>query len=535
MTEREIEFEIADATARHQRGDAAGAESICRRVLASSPQQPDALYLLGLIELDRGHCEQAVGLLQRATAGGEEWPLAQFYLGRALAALGRWQEAIGATELAAKQEPSFVDAHLALGNLWNQARDWPRAAEAYQRVIALAPEFAPARNNLGIVLTELGRVAEAEAEYRRAIAINPSYQPALHNLSNLALAHLRADEAVALASRSVQLAPGDGDGWITLGNALRGVDRFVDAASAYQRAAEIRPDSPEARLSLIPLLTTLGQHEQAIAQARDAAARFPNRADVHRALGLALEMAGQRDAARLACAEALRLDPSMAEAAHDLAALSGQTPVSAPPEYVAKLFDDYALRFEKHLVEGLEYRAPQQLREALDAAGVTGPIDVIDLGCGTGLMAKELRGRARSIVGVDLSSKMVEMARRSGLYDRVEQADAATALRAHPAAFDLVVAADVLLYVGELNELVAAAAHALRPGGWLAFSVEVYDGEGFVLRPTRRYAHSPAYVRKVAQSNQFQEVIGRDAVLRMNEGRPVPGWVAVFRKIGGSA
>jgi predicted TPR repeat methyltransferase len=534
MTEADVERDIAAAAAHRAAGDVAKAQEICHRVLSHDSNQPDALHILGLIELARGRADEAVHLIQRAISD-TEWPMAQFDLARALSAQGKRDEAIAALLEAVRQEPRFIEAHWALGGLSGETKDYARAADAYQKVTELKPDLVGAYNNLGLALAGLGRSAEAEAAYRRAIALKPDYQPAYHNLSNLLLAQLRPQEALAMAQRSVELAPDEPEEWQSLGNALRGADRLGDAAAAYERAAQLRPGFVEARLSLAPIWSTFGRHDEAIAQLRIAATTAPARADVHRALGLALAMAKRPAAAQDAFAESLRLNPSQPQVQYELAVLAGQTPPSAPAEYVAALFDDYALRFEKHLVQSLQYRGPEQIRAALDAIGATGPMDVMDIGCGTGLMGRQLRGRARSLVGVDLSPKMVELARRSGIYDRVEQADAVAALRVHRQAFDLIVAADVLIYLGELAGPLAAAGEALRSGGCLAFSLELHDGDGFVLKPTRRYCHSLSYLRAVAGANALEEVYGEEVVLRLNEGIPVRAWIAVFRKTGAGA
>jgi len=295
----------------------------------------------------------------------------------------------------------------------------------------------------------------------------------------------------------------------------------------------LRPDYVEARLCFAQALSSLAHHDEAIEQARRAVGICPMRADVQRALGLALEMGGRTAEAKQAYAEALRLDPSLEQVRYDLAVVSGETPAAPPAQVVESLFDDYALRFEHHVVDELRYRAPQQIREALDSLGATGPFDVMDLGCGTGLVAKTLRDRAKFIVGVDLSPKMVEMARRSGAYDRVEQADAVAALRAAgEEQFDLVVAADVLIYVGEVTDLFAAAARALRDGGWLAVSIEVSSQADLVLQPTRRYAHDPRYVSRTARANGLKEALEREVILRMHAGKPLAGRILIYRKPG---
>jgi predicted TPR repeat methyltransferase len=161
---------------------------------------------------------------------------------------------------------------------------------------------------------------------------------------------------------------------------------------------------------------------------------------------------------------------------------------------------------------------------------------VIDLGCGTGLLGESLRPTAGRLVGVDLSPRMVEKAREWDLYDELIVGDVAEALAARPAAFDLVAAADVFVYLGDLEPVFRATAGALRPGGLFAFSVEFLDEEGapgasgYRIGPSRRYAHSPGYVRRVAGENRFVELSLARAGLRLEKGQQVQGLVVVLRK-----
>jgi len=209
-----------------------------------------------------------------------------------------------------------------------------------------------------------------------------------------------------------------------------------------------------------------------------------------------------------------------------------QAPSAPPREYVARLFDSYAGYFDEHLVGGLNYQAPQLLHEAVTAAAPAQPMDILDLGCGTGLCGMLFRPMARRLIGVDLSPGMLEKSRQRGVYDELIEDDAASALRNRPRSADLILAADVFIYVGALDNVFAAAAQALRPGGLLAFTIESLDSGDYVLRRTRRYAQSIAYVRRLAQGCRFTEVSMRPVVLRKDLGQPVEGLAIVLRAAG---
>jgi predicted TPR repeat methyltransferase len=149
------------------------------------------------------------------------------------------------------------------------------------------------------------------------------------------------------------------------------------------------------------------------------------------------------------------------------------------PAYVARLFDDYAARFDAHLAGELGYRGPELIAAALERLDSRRFSRCIDLGCGTGLAGAALRERVDTLIGVDLSPRMIARARESRLYDSLEVGDAIAFLASQPArGADLVIAADALAYIGDLGPLFSAAGCALAPGGLLAVSVEAMDGIG---------------------------------------------------------
>jgi predicted TPR repeat methyltransferase len=218
--------------------------------------------------------------------------------------------------------------------------------------------------------------------------------------------------------------------------------------------------------------------------------RAPNWAAAWFALGETREKLGELDAAAQAFRRCLTADPADGQGAAARLALigRGEAPGALPQAHVARLFDDYAPRFDKHLTDNLGYRAPALIAEAL---GVAAPgrrfASALDLGCGTGLMGAPLRGRADSLAGVDLSAAMIAKARERGLYDRLMVGDAAATLGSElAAAFDLIVAADMLVYVGDLAPLFGAVGTRLTAEGLFAFSVESREGDDFRLEPTMR-------------------------------------------------
>lgn len=217
-----------------------------------------------------------------------------------------------------------------------------------------------------------------------------------------------------------------------------------------------------------------------------------------------------------------------------LAALGlAEVPDAPPAAYVRGLFDDYADRFETALVEDLGYRAPWLVADLIDRVRPgTSFARGLDLGCGTGLMAEVLKGRIEHVSGCDLSPEMIGRAEAGRRYQRLVVADAAAFLAATDDGYDLVTAADVLVYVGALDTLFHAVSDRLAPDGLFAFTVEEAESDGLVLRDSLRYAHGEAYVRRVlAEAGLAVVELERDT-LRFDRGEPIRGLIVVARHEG---
>ncbi|MFD2236144.1 class I SAM-dependent DNA methyltransferase [Aureimonas populi] len=239
------------------------------------------------------------------------------------------------------------------------------------------------------------------------------------------------------------------------------------------------------------------------------------------------EAAGEREAAVATLAASLADDPDGRFGAGLKLAALGAAPVpqAAPPAFVEGLFDQYAERFEHSLVERLGYRIPDILREELVAMGAAGPFGaVLDLGCGTGLMGERLRPMARRLDGLDISGAMLRKARAKRIYDSLTAGNLLDTALESLAAYDLVTAADVLIYVGDLRPVFASVARRLKAGGLFAFSIETHEGEEpFVLRPSLRYAHAAGSLAGLLAGEGLALARSRPCTVRKDGGADIAG------------
>jgi predicted TPR repeat methyltransferase len=248
------------------------------------------------------------------------------------------------------------------------------------------------------------------------------------------------------------------------------------------------------------------------------------------ALGRAREAAACRQAAIAAFARAVGLDPSdeLGASLH-LARLGGApAPAAAPESYVRGLFEQYAGSFDAHLLEKLSYRAPGLLAEAVAGLGRERFAHAIDLGCGTGLCGAAFRARTEFLTGVDLSPRMIEAARSKRLYDRLVVQSLGEFLAAEAAeSADLLLAADVLVYVGDLDPIFRLARHVLRENGTFALTLQSSES-GFCLGEDLRYAHAPAFLRELAERHSLATAVMAETATRRDAGIEVPGLVVVL-------
>ena len=286
-----------------------------------------------------------------------------------------------------------------------------------------------------------------------------------------------------------------------------------------------------------PLTAALARlkRDEAEAEAIAAAeklAQASNDAGAWLKLGSLRAKAGQKSAAIEAFRRCLAIAPEMDEVRHMIAALSGEAaPARASDAYVANVFDAMAERFDDTLVTFLDYRAPEILAGLAERRlGQRRMLDIVDLGCGTGLMAPHLRPRARRLVGIDLSAEMLRRAEARGGYDSLQQAEIGAWLDAHPTAFDLAVAADVFCYFGELAPILTATRGALRPGGRLLFTVEAKAGENWTLGTTGRYQHAESFVRGAAAQAGLTLTDLDEVRLRIEHGAAVEGFAVALIK-----
>lgn len=414
---------------------------------------------------------------------------------------GRLQTARRVYKKILKARPQYVDALHMLGLLEHQSGDNEAAISLLTRATREGSASAELFTNLGSALQASGNINEAINVFRKAVKINPGFALAYNNL----------------------------------GNVLRASGDVAAALEAFRQAVEISPGFALAYYNLGDLLHSQGQYDEAFARMKCALALKPDFADACNSLANMLVERGDMAEASDMFERTLQLDCSNTGAQHMLAALTGQTTAIAPSGYVTGLIDGCAAFFDRQLVDEFGYRVPENIHRVVSQ--LIGPdmkgLDIMDLGCGAGLCGTLFPNMAGSMAGVDLSSGMLARASQRKLFDRLVRQDITKELRASDDVYDLILAANVFIYTGELGQVFEAVSTTLKPGGLFAFSIEAKEGAGdFVQRPTGRYAHSISYIIRLAEAAGLCEVYLEEGVLRMDKGQTVGGYLVVLGKPG---
>jgi predicted TPR repeat methyltransferase len=417
---------------------------------------------------------------------------------------GALDEARIALDAAVTRWPQDVNLRIQRSALHGLQGDRMGALADAAEAVILDPAEPFAKAQLGTALLEVGQAEDARICLAESLAQQPQ------------------NTLVRLALSDAQSACGDKEG----------------AHATLYEGVQRDPNDIACRKAAMLMAVQNDQFDAAVQMAEEARRAGVVDAIVYGLAGHALSKLGRHPEATPYYEEARKLGPHDAYVRHLVAAAGGIPSLgAAAPDYVRAVFNTYAPTFDAHLT-ALGYRVPELLRaallrhSALEAGEPVGP--VLDLGCGTGLMAAALAGLpAGPVVGVDLSPRMLERAGARGAYQALHNAEATAFLAADGATYAAVLAADLFCYLGDLAPVLGLIRARLAEGGICLFSIEelsdAADGRGWELGPEARYRHGADYVRSTAEAAGFQVLELAEEVLRQEANRPVAGLIVACR------
>jgi predicted TPR repeat methyltransferase len=421
-----------------------------------------------------------------------------------------------------------LEEAVSIAILLQKNEQFGEAQEVYRRVLETRPDHPGALHYSGVLAHQQGRVGEALALIERSLALVPDQADWHSNLGIVLQSHGRLDDAINSYRRAIAIDPNHANAYSNLGALLRAIGQPVEAEAAYREAIQLNPEHIDAYTNI--LLNGLKRTEESAACYCKVITLRPKHREARKLLAVAHCTLGEIDKAVSILEEWLEEEPENAIARHMLAACTGRdVPERASNAFIEATFDSFASSFESKL-ERLSYRAPALVAEMLEDSGLkhSHRLDVLDVGCGTGLCGAIVAPFARRLVGVDLSEGMLAHAKDKNVYHTLVKAELTEYLRDHTEAFDLIVSADALVYFGDLKGVIAALAGALRPNGLVVFTLEQAVGNSvgvdYRLELHGRYSHDQVYVERLLTSSGLQSKIIH-ADLRTEAGAPVQGMV----------
>ncbi|MBC3832358.1 tetratricopeptide repeat protein [Undibacterium amnicola] len=490
-----IQALLQQAVAKHQQGYLQQAEDLYVQVLQIDAQQFDALHLIGLIAKQRGDAQSAMNFFAKAIAVNPRDAKVHCHLGATFQEIGNAQQALACYDLALSLKNDYALAWNNRGNSLRALHRYQEALDSFTKAMEIQLNYPEAFLNRGICLQALEEHEQALADLEDALRLRSDYAEAEFARAFSLQQLRRYDEAYAayscaLGASTTAKSINAGTENIAAIYCNRGMvsaklQRYDEALTDFQEALSLRPDFGNAYLQAA-YVHQLMQHQEAAIGCFQSAWQL-----------------AQGAANNSAQAQAIRQ-----QIEYHLAALGvAPTPLAAPTSYIKDLFDQYADHFDTHLQEHLAYQVPQLLQTALQDLGIKHSKQLthaIDLGCGTGLCGDFLASIAKRVTGVDLSAKMLAKAQAKAVYDELICDDILHYLEQHSSTVDLVIAADVLVYFGDLERWFSLVKNCLQQDGYFAFSVEESNADEVYLQTSQRYAHSAAYLTRLAHAHGFQ-------------------------------
>ncbi|MEH6587204.1 MAG: tetratricopeptide repeat protein [Halioglobus sp.] len=422
-----------------------------------------------------------------------------------------------------------------IGVIQNQRGSYKAAVEYCSKALDLEPSYGDALNNLGSALHKLGQHEEAQDCYQRLLSIHGEDPDVLFNLANVFKDKAELESAISCYQRSLQIRPLYLPAQLQLGQSQLAMDEHADAMNCFNKAIELDHQSIEAHCGIGDVLLARNQPYEAVAWYRDAL-KFDDKEQVaQNGMARALMAAGNFEEAVPLMKTYLELNPDDTEIVHLLDAAQNNTTDIAPRQYIEKTFNGYAKKFEEHLTKQLGYQAPAQLRElvATCAEPAKNSLRAADLGCGTGLVGDAFQDICSSLIGIDLSAKMLEETEKKSIYTELLLGDIVETLNRLDDNFDLFISADTFIYLGNLRPLADVVAQRTVNGALFAFSTELEQGSGYTLKNSGRYAHSNAYIEEVLEGANFEILRQETLPLRKEKGEWLQGGFYLARYIGG--
>ena len=508
-----------------------------------SAQIPDPLISQVQALISRGQASQAIAQLQpvcnRADASSEHW----FFYGVALAESGKLIDAVPAFEKSAEINPASLQALTNLGKACIILQQPARAVEPLKRARLINPLHKPASIQLVTAYIALQQFAEAEAICDELYAASPYDAEILQHYGIIKKLQNDFLAAIAFFDQALAMQPGAIPVMINKALALQSAGRVDDAISLLQEVTEKAPTMAQAWHIMAMAWLAKADLEHVILCFEKAFELDPGNIEAGIQLAKSYRHVGRTTECEAACKKILEVDPDNAEALFFQNAYSKQSNQETldriPAEVTRQMYQGKAGKtslgesFNKSLTTSLEYKAPDVLNNAVrDNMNLSDTkLDILELGCGSGLCGSKFSDIANTLIGTDISPDMLEGAKEKNAYTELYEADLIDALSNYDTAVDLVIAMDVLCFFGDLTDIFERCRKALRSNGVFGFSVVKPKTDAvFELQTYGHFVHSLEHLRLVAERTGFHQLFSEELVLRRELNLDQFGYVCLFQR-----
>lgn len=414
-------------------------------------------------------------------------------------AQNKLQEAAQTLNEAQRIQPNDARVFMLAGLMAEQSGNVKKALESLRTCVALAPNWGPGMLELALLLARQNQFNEAMKWAEDVAALEPKNPKVLAGVVDIAHRSGNLEMAVRHLERGLQQHPGDQQLMAHLSQDLAQLQRYDESLKIIELLITQEPTNPEFLVSRIQTLLVANRAPEALPSTTTLIGKYPN--------------------------------DEIAQYYHQIA--QGKVPAQQPAALYRSMFDNMASSYDMHMVRGLRYQLPKLVAAKIMAHHPDKKLNILDLGCGTGLLGIFLGKPDGFLIGVDTSEKMIEQAARHNLYDRFHMVDLRDALRETPDdLYDAITALDVFIYTGDVSEAISNAFRILRAGGAFYFSCETTktDANHLVLQASGRYAHSEQSIKTLCSAAGFLSVHVEEHVLRYESDQPVQGFLVIASK-----
>lgn len=527
-----LKSQIKECISLRQNNQLYEAKVLLNNILQADNSSAEAWHQLALIAVQEDDYPSAKNYLEKALAHNSQNAEVCHHLGNIYKAMGDLHQAETFYRQAIQLKPDFPECFNNLGNLYFKQGNFEKAIEAYNQALTLHPSFYDAHINVAIAYFRLGKMELAQIHFEQILAFLPEDIQTHYYLAYIFSTKNQWKKAILHYKKILEKIPTHLETFHNIAHAYLALRELNSAQLFFEKLIELKPDSPDAHYHLALIASSrnfaeLAKHhyQKAIEYSPNFFAAFYNLAICHLHLN-------QREEALKQFEDALQIWPNNPSIQYLIHAIKGvQTATEAPAAYIQSLFDSYANSYEVHLSEGLEYSVPEKFFNYLQKFQFFKENRrILDLGCGTGLMGKYVYRYASTLVGVDISGNMLTQANHKKIYNALFQEDNLKFLIHHEQSYDLIIAADVFIYAGDLEKLFFACAKRLNRQGIFAFSLEKNEStENFTLSPSGRFQHSPHYVKTLAEKAGFTILLCEDTVTRKQFNENVDGVLFILQ------